>query len=481
VFQARNPHDESFQRDQVIETQLAGIQHRLDQLANSQFERQLHELERTVGSLQNLARLTDRLSDNSSFSRHSNSDNSQRWNEPSTNEPTGVVRQTVPSPGTPLNSHLPNGTNSSSDSVGRARISSEESSSGNAVEVPREALPLSTMIFRPNYLSVHELNRSISPLLTDGIGEAWTSTASDEYVDQSEVQRGVGSRCAKHLSGRSDNDSRPQFEPCQQSDRRKGPDHSTNRDTLFVRDQASVLAEINRIAGELDVPPWQVSIEATILNVTLSEDQKCGLNLEQLHHGDRQLIAEGNGQRLPCGCGLHCGLLCSDTKTLVETLDRIADTKLVATPQIRVLNKQRAELSMGKRIGYRTHDCHLSPEHDDVRFLNAGTKLVIRPVVSNNGLIRLEIEPEVTRVSVDAATGMPSQDIAQVATSVLVQDGSTIVLGGLISEDTVESVHRTPVLGSIPVVRSAFRNRTEKTRRSEIIMLITPRIVMECQ
>jgi type IV pilus assembly protein PilQ len=80
---------------------------------------------------------------------------------------------------------------------------------------------------------------------------------------------------------------------------------------------------------------------------------------------------------------------------------------------------------------------------------------------------------------IDQQTGLPNQTTTEVTTNVMVRDGTTVVIGGLIEEQVVESYERVPLLGAMPVVGRVFRNKSESIVRSELIVLITPRIVRE--
>jgi type II secretory pathway component GspD/PulD (secretin) len=116
---------------------------------------------------------------------------------------------------------------------------------------------------------------------------------------------------------------------------------------------------------------------------------------------------------------------------------------------------------------------------ENVNFLDSGTKLVMRPYIAPDGLVRLEVHPERSSAVLDTNTGLPNQTTTEVTTNVMVRDGTTVVIGGLIEEQVVESYSRVPILGAIPFAGRLFRNKTESTDRTELIVLITPRIVRE--
>jgi type IV pilus assembly protein PilQ len=107
--------------------------------------------------------------------------------------------------------------------------------------------------------------------------------------------------------------------------------------------------------------------------------------------------------------------------------------------------------------------------------------LRLRPFVSSDGTIRMEIHPELSTGQVDVLGGitLPNKVVTQVTSNVMCRDGCTLVIGGLIREDLDSQSTQIPLLGSLPLVGAVFRQKTESIKRDEIIVVITPRIVRE--
>jgi len=129
---------------------------------------------------------------------------------------------------------------------------------------------------------------------------------------------------------------------------------------------------------------------------------------------------------------------------------------------------------IGDRIGYQ------SKPGDNVQFMEAGTRLVFRPSISADGYIRVEIHPERSSVTLSRRTKLPQQNTTELTTQVLVHDGATVAIGGLISEQAIETSSHVPRISSIPVVGIPFRHRNDRLQRTELIVLVTPRIVTDC-
>lgn len=321
-------------------------------------------------------------------------------------------------------------------------------------------------VYRPYYISTADFQVLLTPILTPVIGKISVTTPSETGVT---------------TGGKS------------------GGNSLSQRDAILVQDYAEVILEIDNILKEMDVPPTQVVIEATILSVKLDDSMKLGVNFSLLNQGGNQLVVGGNGASLngasgiPGGAvtsivpaagefianaaGLKYGFLRGDASLFVQALETIADTRLVATPQLMVLNKQRAELIIGQRLSYKTLAFNGTQTAESVNFLDAGTKLQVRPFIAPDGNIRMELHPERSSGTINAVTGLPNLATTEVTTNVMVRDGVTVVIGGLIEETTAENFERIPFLGALPLVGPAFRNKTESVNRSELIVLITPRLV----
>ncbi len=289
-------------------------------------------------------------------------------------------------------------------------------------------------IYRPNFLSAVELIGLIEPLLS-----------SD----------GRHSATSPDLAGLADADG---LSAC---------DATAQRDTVIVQDVPEVLDQIDQILVDVDVPPLQVSIEAKILSVRLSDGIQQGIDLSQLpcHRDSGVSMAEGGLKQARLSCSIP---------TFIKSCERLADTSVVTSQRIQVLNKHRAEMLIGDRIGYQ------SQAGSEVRFMDAGTRLILRPSVSADGFIRLDIHPERSSATAAKRSRQPVQTTAELTTQVMIRDGATVAIGGLIAEQGTDTTNRLPGVGAIPVIGIPFRSKRERLQRTELIVLVTPKIVIDC-
>ena len=329
-------------------------------------------------------------------------------------------------------------------------------------------LKLITKVYRPHYISVKDLQALVAPLITEKIGKIAVTNPA---------QSGIALNAEDG-----------------------GGDQISQRDALLIVDYPTVIEQIDGVLKEMDVPPQQVAIDVEILSVRLTDDMAFGVNFAILNGSSKQLVSTGNGQTLNSSsgfpgtagativpamgkfianaAGLKYGFLQGDISGFIEAIEKLSDTNLIASPHLRVLNKQRAELIIGEKLGFKTVTFQNNQAIEDIKFLDVGTKLVLRPFIAPDGLVRLEIHPERSSGDIDK-NGVPQTKTTEVTTNVMVRNGSTIVIGGLISKEVVETNDRVPLIGALPLIGKAFGNKTEKVVRNELIVLITPRIVRE--
>jgi len=334
---------------------------------------------------------------------------------------------------------------------------------GNVVYVgsPKEILDLehandtiATRIYHPNYVSAKELKLLLVPFLSADVGKIEVNTPPE-----------VGIAPDSNLAG---------------------GDSYAGTDVVVIRDYQAVLDVLDQMIKRIDRRPMQVAIEAMILSVKLNDEFSFGVDFELLRDNSHARLVSGkpllslDTLDLSKG-GLKFGYLDSSFSAFVSALEVIGDTNVIATPRVLCLNKHRAEIHIGRSLGYISSSQTETSTTQSVEFLEVGTQLRLRPFISSDGMVRMEVHPEISSGEVDT-TGLfpvPNKDVTQVTTNIMCRDGCTVVIGGLLSEDLINTDVQIPLLGSLPYLGALFRQKNELTRRSEIIVLITPRIVYE--
>lgn len=311
-----------------------------------------------------------------------------------------------------------------------------------------------TRVYRPNYVTSAELQKLIQPILTEKVGVVTVSTPSEAGIVNDATQAG-----GNNFAG---------------------------GDVVVVRDYAAVLAMVDQVVTEVDVRPAQVHIEAMILSVKLKDSDRYGVNFQFLRDQPNVKLGIGAPEATLANMkfeqgALKFGFLDSSLGTFLEALEMIGDTNVIATPRLMVLNKHRAEIQIGEQKGYISTTFTETASTQSVQFLDVGALLRLRPFISSDGLIRMEVHPELSDGQVKTENGftLPEKQVTQVTTNIMVRDGCTVVIGGLMRENLATNTSQVPLLGNLPIVGIAFRTSTETTERHEVLVLITPHIVYE--
>lgn len=313
---------------------------------------------------------------------------------------------------------------------------------------------INTRVYHPNYASARELELLITPLLTPSVGKVKANTPP---------KTGIAT-----------------------DDTAAGGDDYAGAETVIVTDYENVLAMIDQVVARIDRRPTQVAIEAMILSVKLDDEHRFGVDFEFLRNNDHVRLATGSplntlGQISFEDGGLKFGYLDTNLAMFLEAVETIGDANVIATPRVLCLNRQRAEIHIGAQLGYVDTTQTETASTQSVKFLDVGTFLRIRPYISEDGTVRLEVHPELSTgtVRVEQGLTLPDKDVTKVTSNVMVRDGSTIVIGGLIRDEMTNSMTQVPLFGSLPWIGPAFRRSTQSLERREIIVLITPHIVYE--
>jgi general secretion pathway protein D len=262
------------------------------------------------------------------------------------------------------------------------------------------------------------------------------------------------------------------------------PDLDNNAIVVLAgqQDHRAIEAAIQR----LDVAPRQVLMEATIAEVTLSDSLGYGVKWF-LANGDHEL---GFGAPVPSrasGEGLAYALFdeANDVRAFFNALASESSVKFLSTPQVMVLDNQTANIRVGDQIPVTTRSSQSTSNPDapivtEVQFRDTGTLLTVTPRIKAGGQVALDISLEVSLPGTEPAVGGGGNvSIAQrtINSSVVVQSGQTIVLGGLILENTSEGKSGVPILKNIPLLGSLFSTTSQDVFRTELIVTMSPRVV----
>jgi type IV pilus assembly protein PilQ len=264
----------------------------------------------------------------------------------------------------------------------------------------------------------------------------------------------------------------------------KENDNRKTQELLVVEDMPWNMERIAQTIAQLDVAPRQVLIEAHVLTVTLSDDTKCGVNLQALIPGHSTFtlqtagLADAAGFATPgAGQGFYFNLASNELNALISALTATANTKTLASPKVFAVNGQQAKIQIGGQLGFKETTTTQTSSLESVNFLNVGVILTVTPQITPDNRVLMKVKPEVSTGAIDPTSGLPNTTTTQVETSVLLPDGRGIVIGGLIQETNNDNQTKVPVLGDLWLVGSLFRYKETNRVRTEVIISLIPHIV----
>ncbi|HED53768.1 MAG TPA: hypothetical protein ENJ00_06165 [Phycisphaerales bacterium] len=308
------------------------------------------------------------------------------------------------------------------------------------------------------------------------------------------------------------------------SDKPAGGESYARSSTIVITDYDEEVDAIMDMLAKIDTRPAQILVEATILQTSLNEANAFGVDFSIVNDLDfteftsaggplgvvpalitgqgGTLIGgsdtktavpnDGTGGGVTSTAGnvaggpatLRAGVVSGDFAVFMRMLDEVTDVTILSSPKILTLNRQPARVLVGRKIGYLSSTTTQTATTQSVEFLDTGTQLYLRPFISDDGFIRMELKPQVSDAEIREVTSVggsaitiPDEITNEITTNVMVRDGQTIVLGGLFRDTTTVTRRQVPFLGDIPILGAAFRGNDDKTLRQEVVFMVKPTIV----
>jgi type II secretion system protein D len=261
---------------------------------------------------------------------------------------------------------------------------------------------------------------------------------------------------------------------------------------IVTTDAPENLIMLEMLIRQLDTEVPQVLIEVAIVDVTLTDEDKLGINWtwKDLHTGTIREAPEltGTMEWAPDITGPYTLFLSNKhIDVLVRALAERNKLDILSTPRILTLDNEEAVIYIGTEepvLQDISYDEDTGKWDYDYEYEEMGTKLTVTPQINPDKFVRLKLKQEIRRYkgtrTVEMAEGtaeLPTYDIQEATASMLVKNGHTVIVGGMIKEETVEFKSKVPFLGSIPGVGLLFRKKELKKERKELIMLATPYVI----
>jgi type IV pilus assembly protein PilQ len=287
--------------------------------------------------------------------------------------------------------------------------------------------------------------------------------------------------------------------------------------TLFVQDTPTKLDEIRALIKQIDVSVRQVQIESRIVEASDSFNKTLGARLGMFTSGTANGYGNGNVKFIPGGnvnsLGVQTGQAqnypqsffpdsfsvnlpaaaiagtpagqfgysifnSAGTRFLnleISALQADQKGKIISSPRVITANNVEANIQQGTQIPYQQAS---SSGATSISFQNAVLSLKVKPQITPDDHVMMNIEVHKDSVGQNTVAG-PAIDTKQVNTQVLVEDGGTVSIGGIYTQDVEHSLNKVPLLGDIPIIGMFFRQTQDSNTRTELLIFVTPRILRD--
>ncbi len=245
------------------------------------------------------------------------------------------------------------------------------------------------------------------------------------------------------------------------------------------------------VIEQLDVMPLQVLIDATVVQVKLTDNLKYGISWYFNEGNSQTLVNAATAIALPAVTGgLSTFYNAGSVKALLKAEASLDNINVISSPSLMVLNNQKARINVGQQVPISTGTfssvINTGTQSSTIQYKDTGVTLDVTPRVNANGLVIMKLKQVVSKVvsvtdPTDTQKQSPTIDKKEITSSVAVADGETIVLGGLIDDAITDTKNGIPYLYQLPIIGSLFGGTTKSDIKTELVILITPRVVKSKQ
>ncbi len=257
---------------------------------------------------------------------------------------------------------------------------------------------------------------------------------------------------------------------------------------------------IEAMLHKIDILPLQVRIDATIAEVDLNDDLNLGTQFFFKNQGLNGVLSEiSNSATSPLSLTSFAGVPAAngafsisktsgDVRFVIQALQSVTNVRVLSSPELMVLDNQPARLLVGDSVPYLTGTTTLENTTNgavtnSINYQETGVILEILPHINSSGLVTLDVSQEVSGVdpnaSVGNVSGSPTFTERKVRSRVAIQDGQTIGIAGLITDNTSRGNGGIPWLKDIPILGLAFSTQTNSRDRTELLVMITPHVIQD--
>ncbi len=248
---------------------------------------------------------------------------------------------------------------------------------------------------------------------------------------------------------------------------------------LVVQTSSDYLPRLERLIKELDIAPTQVMIEVRMIELRHRDGGQVGVDAKFTNPRDVNDVVETKGladsSTAKEAQGVFAHILSGNIDTYLSALKTDSTFNTIATPKITTISNREANLLIGSKLGYKTTVVSETTTTQEINFLEVGTSLRIVPHVTKSGYIRMEVEPKLSEGTV--VNDLPQENTTQTKNEVMVRDGQTFVIAGLMKDKDTESNYGIPILMDIPLLGGLFRRTVIIKEKTELLVFVTPHLL----
>ena len=261
-----------------------------------------------------------------------------------------------------------------------------------------------------------------------------------------------------------------------------------NSNTLLISASPRYFESVMQIIKELDKPPPQVLIQVLLAEVTLDDELDLGMDAMWTHKfGDNTGKIGTNFQtqaEIQKFNGFSVSITGGDINFFLRALATQGKVEVLSRPMVMGADNKKAMINVGEEVAFITDSriTDTNTTYNTVQYKPVGVTLNVTPRINPDGLVKMDINPKISSLSQSSVTispgvSAPIINSREALTTVTVQDGHTIVLGGLIQTTMEDHEDKVPVLGDIPLMGLLFKKTVKIKQRKELLIILTPHVV----
>lgn len=259
-------------------------------------------------------------------------------------------------------------------------------------------------------------------------------------------------------------------------------DEDTN--SLIIMTSTKNYEKIEKIIKMLDIPIPQVLIKVLLAELTTSDQLDIGVEWSMLNMRSNGDSFQNEFSYTPVPAeGFVSEIMTGDLEVTIRALQETGDLNILSRPYILTSNNQTATINVGQRFPFIEDSTRTDTNNvvNTVDYRDIGIKLSVTPTINSDGLVIMDVEPEISNVAADSVT--ISQDFQATvfntrtaSARVAVPHGSTIVIGGLMQDTETESEEKVPLLGDLPILGALFKRTVTDKQKTELLIFLTPQV-----